>query len=108
MRTEIVVRGVALPPGVREDIEELASRLEHFHGRILGARVAVEGRARHPGPPRWTLRVTLKVPGRTIVVSRQKGERLPEALRETFAAATRLLEDYVRRRRGFVKAKSTA
>lgn len=101
---ELVSRGVALPSGTREEIHELASRLDRFCGRIMRGRVTVERRAGHSGAARWALRVSLTVPGAKIVVTRQKGERLSEVIQEAFAAATRRLEDYVRRRRGFVKA----
>jgi hypothetical protein len=104
---EIVARGTPLPPGALEEIREHASRLDHFYGRITRGRVAVESRKRHPGPPRWALRITLTVPGGSIIVSRQKGERLADALRESFDAATRRLEDYARRQRGFVKTRAT-
>jgi hypothetical protein len=97
---DVVVRGTEPPAGTREEIREMAARLEHFHGRILRGRVTLESRSRRPG---WAVRITLDVPGGTVVVSRQKGESLSEAVRESFAAATRRLEDYLRRRRGFVK-----
>lgn len=105
---EIVARGPALPAGTREELRELASRLDRFYGRIMRGRVTIESRGRHPGPPRWALRLTLTVPGGSIVVSRQKGERLSEAIQESFSAATRRLEDYARRRRGGVKAHAGA
>lgn len=101
---EVVTRGHAPPAGMMEVVRDHAARLDHFCDRIMRARVTIEGRTRHPGPPRWALRLALTVPGGTIVVNRQKGENLPEALREAFDAATRRLEDHVRRRRGLVKA----
>ena len=102
---EIVVRDGTLPDDVREDIESLASGLDHFCDRIMRCRVIATGPGRHAHGP-WSLRITLTVPGRDLVVTRQSGETLGEALREAFSAATRRLEDYLRRRRGFVKAKA--
>lgn len=100
---EIAVRGPTLPPGVKEEVEAHAARLNRFYDRIMRSRVTLEARGHRAGRPAWTLRVVLTVPDGTIIVNRQKGENLPEALRETFDAATRRLEDYVRRRRGQVK-----
>ena len=102
---EIVVRDGTLPENVRKDIESLASGLDHFCDRIMRCRVTATGPGRHAHGP-WSLRITLTVPGRDIVVTRQSGETLGEALGEAFSAATRRLEDYLRRRRGFVKAKA--
>lgn len=95
---EVVVRGKKLPPRMQEAIAEHADRLDHFYNRVMRGRVTVE----HQGQG-WSLRIVLTVPDGTIVVDRQKGETLPQALREAFDAATRRLEDYVRRRRGQVK-----
>lgn len=108
MPLEVVVRGAPVPPGLREELEAQASRLDHFYGRVMRCRATLEGRVRHPGPPRWSLRVTLTVPGSTIAVSRQESEKLSDALSDGFAAAARRLEDYARRRRGAVKTRAGA
>lgn len=100
---ELVVREATLPAPLRADIAELAGRLEHFCDRIMRCRVTVVGPGRH-AHGRWSLKIDLTVPGRQIVVTRQGGDGLPEAVREAFSAAARRLEDYVRRRRGFVKS----
>ena len=103
---EIVVRDATLPEAVRKDIGELAARLEHFCAKITRCRVTATGPGRH-AHGRWSVKVDLTVPGREILVDRQDGDDLPEALREAFDAAGRRLEDYVRRRRGFVKVRAT-
>lgn len=103
---EIVTRG-AVPPYFKESAREHAERLEHFYGDILRARVTLELRPRHPGPERAALRVSLTLPRGTIVVTREGGT-LAEALRDGFDAATRRLEEFVRRRRGYVKAHTRA
>ncbi len=102
---ELVVRDATLPAGLRDEIAALASRLEHFCAKIMRCRVTVTGPGRH-AHGRWSIKLDMTVPGREILVNRQDGDDLPEALREAFAAAGRRLEDYVRRRRGFVKSES--
>lgn len=101
---ELVVREAVLTPKVRQGLEEQAAQLTRFYDRITRCRVTVTGPGRH-AHGRWAVKVDLSVPGRELVVDRQDGDGLPEALREAFTAAGRRLEDYVRRRRGFVKAR---
>ncbi len=99
---EIVVREANLPGTVRDAIDAHAARLDHFCGQIMRCRVTVTGPGRH-AHGRWAIKIDLTVPGREILVDRQDGDDLPEGLREAFDAAARRLEDYVRRRRGFIK-----
>jgi len=102
---ELVVRDGTLPAELRDEIASMAGRLDHFCERIMRCRVTATGPGRHAHGP-WALRITMTVPGRDLVVTRQSGETLGEAFREAFTAASRRLEDYVRRRRGFVKARA--
>ncbi len=90
-------------------IRERAEELDHFFDRIVSCRVAVElQNARHQKGNLFRVRVDLTVPGREIVVGRdpsadQSHEDAYVAVRDAFDAARRLLEDYVRERRGEVK-----
>lgn len=102
---ELVVREGTLPPNVRADIASLAAGLDRFCGSIMRCRVTATGPGRHAHGG-WALRITMTVPGRDLVVTHQSGDSLGEASREAFTAASRRLEDYVRRRRGFVKTSS--
>jgi ribosome-associated translation inhibitor RaiA len=92
-----------LPRSVAEEIHERADRLEQFYRRIMRCRVTVEGPGRHHRQGTCRVRIELTVPGSRILVNRQSGENAAEAVREAFDAATRRVEDYVRRTRGFVK-----
>ena len=102
---ELVVREATLPAALRSEMADHAQRLEHFCDRISRCRVTVTGPGRH-AHGRWSLKIGLTVPGREIVITRQGGDDLAEAVREAFSAAARRLEDYVRRRRGFVKTSA--
>lgn len=104
MPLTIVTRNLSLDGPAEEHIRERAGRLPHFHGRILGCRVVVEGPGPHHRRGPLKVAVELKVPGPNIRVNRQSDEDLHLAIREAFDAADRRLEDAVRRRRGFVKA----
>jgi ribosomal subunit interface protein len=86
-----------------------AEELERFFDRIISCRVVVE--CRHPRRQQGNLfhvRVDLGVPGHEIVVRRDPAARHAHedahvAVRDAFDAVRRLLEDYVRERRGDVK-----
>lgn len=103
---EIVGKGFTLTESIREDIRSEAEKLDLFYGRIMRCRVTVEGPGPHHAQGRWQVRIDLTVPGSEITVSRQRGEEFAVAIRESFAAATRRLEDHVRRSRRLVKASS--
>jgi cold shock CspA family protein/ribosome-associated translation inhibitor RaiA len=90
-------------------IRREASGLHKYYRWITSCRVHVElpHRHRREGAPH-DVRIDLTVPGREIVVSRhhRHDERLADldfAVREAFRAARRMLEEYVRERRGLVK-----
>jgi hypothetical protein len=83
-------------------ILERASQLEHYYPRLVACTVLVEGPGEHHrnGGP-FSVQIDLRVPGADpIVVNRQRGESLPVAVRESFDAARRRLEDFARLQRG--------
>lgn len=104
MPLTIVARHLTLDGPVEDHIRERAGRLSHFHGRILGCRVVVEGPGPHHRHGPLKVAIEVKVPGPNIRVNRHSDEDLHLAIREAFDATDRRLEDAVRCRRGFVKA----
>ncbi|MBV8121237.1 MAG: HPF/RaiA family ribosome-associated protein [Alphaproteobacteria bacterium] len=90
-------------------IRNRAEELERSFDRIISCHVVVE--CRHQRPQQGNLfevRVDLNVPGREIVVGHDPAPRHAHedphvAVRDAFDAVRRLLEDYVRQRRGDVK-----
>jgi ribosome-associated translation inhibitor RaiA/cold shock CspA family protein len=90
-------------------IRERAEELERFFDRITSCRVVVECRhPRHRQGNLFRVRVDLNVPGHEIAVDRDPAahhahEDAHVAVRDAFDATRRLLEDYVRERRGEVK-----
>lgn len=100
---EIVARNGDLPNGTRVEIEGYVDHLERLYDRIIRCRVAVEGPGGHHVQGRWTVKIGLSVPRNEFVVSRQAGESLAEALRESFDAAERILGEYLERCRRQVK-----
>jgi ribosome-associated translation inhibitor RaiA len=106
---QITFRG--LPPSESIDgiVRQKAERLERFHQRIESCHVVIEAPPQHHRKGgTYRVNVKLAVPGGEITASRESGknhshEDVHVALRDTFAAAVRQLEDHVRLKRGDVK-----
>ena len=108
----IAFRNMTAPIGVEDTVRALTTELERFCDRIIGCEVVIEARHRsHHQGNLYHVRVELSVPDRTIVVGRDPAERqanedLHVAVRDAFDAAKRQLQDYMRTRRGDVKARA--
>ncbi len=95
-------------------VREKAARLDTFAGHIMSCRVVVEPAGQHHQHGNlYEVRIDLTVPGEEIAVTREPSEHaeyrdIRVALRDAFDSARRKLEDYVRRRRGAVKALEAA
>lgn len=95
-------------------VREKAARLDTFAGQIMGCRVVVEPTSKHHQHGNlYAVRLDITVPDGEIAVTREPSEHteyrdIHVALRDAFDSARRQLEDYVRRRRGNVKALETA
>jgi ribosome-associated translation inhibitor RaiA len=105
----VTFRNMDSTPTVEERIRERAEKLDQLFDRITACDVVVEAQHRHHHKGNlYHVRVDLAVPDATLVTNRA-GTRNPShedvyvAVRDAFDAATRQLEDYVRRRRGKVK-----
>ena len=100
---------IPVDPAVRDAVLEHIDRLEGFHRRITGCHVVVAQPHRHHREGRlYSVRVDVRVPGGEIVVNREHHldhahEDVFVALRDSFAAARRQLEDHARRQRGVAK-----
>jgi ribosomal subunit interface protein len=97
---ELHQKDVALPPAMAEEVRKRAERLEHYYDRIMRCRITLEGSGRHHRQGSYKVLIDLTVPGAEIVVHKEEAANLELALGEAFDAATRRLEDHVRRIRG--------
>ena len=100
---DIAFRGMTTSPAVESFILEWVAKLESVYDRIERCDVVVEAphRRRRRGN-QYRVRVTMSVPGGQLVVSRDPGpdeshQDVYVAVRDTFHAARRQLEDHVRR-----------
>ncbi|NNG14994.1 MAG: HPF/RaiA family ribosome-associated protein [Gemmatimonadales bacterium] len=101
---QIATRNITLAFSEEEAIRREAMKLENFADRITSCRVMVEMPHRRGNEGvQYLVRIDLTLPGREVVVKRQPQEQLRTALQDAFDVAKRQIQDYVRRRRGFVK-----
>jgi len=101
-----------------EEIEKLvrdkAAKLDEFSDHIMSCRVVVEPKGKHHLHGNlYEVRIDLTVPGEEIAVTREPNQHteyrdIHIALRDAFDTASRLLEDYARRKRLDVKTLETA
>lgn len=101
---KIVFRGMKARPQVEAYVRERAARLDAVYDRIQRCDVVVElPHHSHRRGNQVRVRIELSVPGGRLAVSRDPGpdethEDVHVAVRDSFDAARRRLEDHVRRR----------
>lgn len=106
---EITFRGLPRSDALEADVRQKIEKLDRFFEHIMRCRVVLEAAHKHHHKGNlYHVRVTLNVPGRELVVSRnpekhQAHEDPYVAVRDAFDAAQRQLEDYARELRGDIK-----
>lgn len=106
---QVTLRDIDHSDAVENAIREKAEKLGRFYSNITSCRVSVEmpGKHKHQGKS-FSVHLDLRAPGCEIVINRDRNEDLYVALRDTFDAATRQLEEFARRQRGEVKQHAYA
>ena len=107
---EMTFRGLEATPDLEAKIRRRVDKLERFHSRIVGCRVAVEKPHEHPSaghPYRVRLSVTVP-PQHEIIVRKEPGdhdfnEELATVLNDAFDAAERQLKEIKEKQSGHVK-----
>jgi ribosomal subunit interface protein len=101
---QIAARNLELPETVKEAIRDKAEKLDKYYTQIMRCRVVVEvpHRHRHEGIL-YNVHIDMTVPGAELLVKREPSKDLDIAIRDSFDAARRKLEDFARRQRGAVK-----
>ena len=100
---QITFHGMDASPAMLAIIDERIAKLERFHDRIVSCRVAVEKRTSkgHKGHL-YKVALDIEVPGGSVIVNRKPGdmgahEDMNVAIRDSFGAARRQLEDHARK-----------
>ncbi len=110
MKTIVEFHGVAQSEAIERYALARAEKLARFFDRIVVCRVAIEAPHQHHRKGKhYRVRVDITVPGGEVVAGRDPTPAAAHkdvyvAMRDTFLAARRRLEDYVRRVDGRVKA----
>lgn len=107
---EITFKDIDPSSFIESRVRERADRLERFHRAISRCHVAIEAPHRHGRKGTiYSVHITVHVPGAEVVVNRSHGqdhahEDVYVAIRDSFDAMERRLEDHARRLRGDVKS----
>ena len=107
---QIEFRNMDHSEAVERAIEKRIEKLDHYASDVMRCKVTVEAPHRHHAKGNvYHVSVDLHVPGAEIVVNRDRGKNHAHedpyvAVRDAVDAAARQLQDYVRVRRGKVKA----
>ena len=102
---QITFRDIEHSEALEAHIHEKAEKLETFFEPIMSCRVVVEMPHQHKHQGKFfNVRIDIGVPGREIVVNRDRDEDVYVALRDGFEAAKRQLKDYAHRLHGDTKA----
>ena len=110
---QITFRGMEPSPSSEAQARRRAEGLGQYSDRVTACRVMLEAAHRHHRQGKiYNVRVDLVVPGGRIVVNREPGEDhshedLHVAIRDAFDAATRRLQDHMRRLNGQTKPHET-
>lgn len=100
---EITIRDIENTDAIDAKIRKKAEKLHQFYDRIIYCRVVVESpqKNKHQGK-QFQVNIELDVPGKVLVVNRHshRNEDLYIAIRDSFNAMKRQLEDYVHKLRG--------
>ena len=106
---QITFHNMESSDAIEAKIREKADKLERFADQIMRCRVVVEAPHKHHHKGKlYRVKIDMTLPGDEIVVSHDPGddqahEDVYVAIRDTFDAARRQLEDFVRRQRHKVK-----
>ncbi|MBI5099845.1 MAG: HPF/RaiA family ribosome-associated protein [Nitrospirae bacterium] len=101
---QITIRDFELTDAIKSEILDKAGKLDIYYDRIMRCRVVVETPHRHHHEGKlYNVQIHITVPGKELVVKREPHEDLYVSIRNSFDAARRKLEDFVRRQRGDIK-----
>jgi ribosomal subunit interface protein len=101
---QITARDIDLTETIKAEILEKAAKLDKFYGQIMRCRVVVESPRRHQHEGKmYSVHVIMTVPGGELITKREVDKDLYVAIRDSFRAARRKLEDFAREQRGDVK-----
>ncbi|HHT9110276.1 MAG TPA: ribosome hibernation-promoting factor, HPF/YfiA family [Candidatus Brocadiaceae bacterium] len=97
---QVTARNVELTEAIKADINEKAGKLDKFYDKITSCRVVVEAL---PKRSLYNVHIDITVPGTELIIKREPNPDLYMAIRDSFDAARRKLEDHAQLHRREVK-----
>jgi ribosomal subunit interface protein len=98
---EITIRDIENTVTIDARIRRKVQKLSIFYDRIIRCRVAVNAlqKNQHQGKL-YNVHIEVVIPGKILIVNHPKNENLYIAIRDSFKAMERQLEDFVQKQRG--------
>ena len=101
---QLTIRDISSSPVLEKHIQKKIEKLEQYHQHISNCHVVVELSQKHKHQGKlFGVHIKLDVPGKELVVDDKQNEDIYIAIRNSFVALKRKLNDYAERRRGDVK-----
>ncbi|HEX8949116.1 MAG TPA: HPF/RaiA family ribosome-associated protein [Dissulfurispiraceae bacterium] len=105
-RLQITARNIELKDWIRDEITKKAEKLNEFYDKIIRCRVVVEAPHKHHREGvLYNIRIDMSVPGKELVIEREPNADFSAAVRDSFDAAYRQLEEYAEQQRGYGKRR---
>lgn len=101
---QITARHIPHSEALEALVQQKAEKLQQFYPHIMSCRVVIEVPHKHKQQGRaFNIRLDITVPGKEFAINHEADEDVNVAVRDTFNAAKRQLEEYGRRQRGDTK-----
>lgn len=101
---QITIRGIPFSLALEAHIRQRTEKLNRFYDRINSCRIVVELSQKHKHQGKlYNARIDITVPGKELVVTRKTDEDVYVAIRDSFNAIVRQLDEHSRKRHGRVK-----
>jgi ribosomal subunit interface protein len=98
---QITARTIELSDAMREEITQRAAKLDRIYDRIMRCKVVVEEPKRHPHEGKmYSVHIIMTVPGGELITKRELNKDLYVAMRDSFQAARRRLQEFAQGQRG--------
>lgn len=102
---QITIRDIPGSAALESHIRSKSSKLKQFYDRMTSCRIVVEFEQKHKHRGKlYNVRIDVTVPGKELVVTKKSSEDLYVAIRDSFNALIRQLENHSHKRHGRVKS----
>ena len=101
---EITMLDIEKTAPIEERIQQKVEKMSQYYDRIESCKVVVEEPQKHKHQGKiYNVRIEVNVPGKQLIVNKHPNEDLYVAIRDSFLAMYRQVEDYSQKLRGETK-----